>query len=345
MSLATLFANGRTQNNIGNVDRRRRRRIPRLGRGPSAAASVESSASSQLGGTTATTTRQSELGRELHQTTCTSLLAAIQPVIDDDASSVIHGINNGKNKNTHEDEDEGSNNSGVFRFDFAIGSMTNSNNGIHNTVDDFAVGFDVSKELRTLQREGGTKSKKKKKRKKKGKQIAGENTSDNTNSENVGTMLPSQEQHRPTNNDRSPTRNRDNDDRDGNCHASPDKKTTKRTFIKNAPDTTFVANAHPGMPSDHSTYDSTKTPSKCRIKSPPGFHFDPVVRRKGALVNRQSMGLHRQNRSNLPQQHGGVNNTKEGNSNSQQDATDAVTNSFTFGFNILGHGLLLSPSV
>jgi hypothetical protein len=284
-------------------------------------------------------------------------LAAIQSAIDDDASSIIHGINDGNNNNMHEDEGIGSNISGDFRFDFAIGSMMNFNNGIHNTAYDFAVGFDISKELRTIQRGGGTKSKKKKKRKKKGKQMARTNTSDNTNSENIGTMPPSREQHGPTNNDRSPTRNCDNDDRDGNCHSSPAKKTTKRTFTKNEPDTTFVANAHPSMPSDHPTsiteglarpsYEnySTKTPSKCRIKSPPGFHFDPVVRRKGALVNRQSIELHRQNRSNLTQQHGGVNNTKEGNGNSQQDATDAVTNSFTFGFNILGHGLLLSPSV
>jgi hypothetical protein len=81
-----------------------------------------------------------------------------------------------------------------------------------------------------------------------------------------------------------------------------------------------------------------------RIKSPPGFQFDPVVRRKGALVNRQSMGLHRQNRSNSSQQHGGA-NTKEENNNSQQDAPDAVTNPLTFGFNILADGLLLPPGI
>ena len=327
----------------------------------------------------AATTKLSDLERGPHTTTC-PFSAAIKFTIDDDSSSINHGINNSSNNNgKHGDDSGGTNYSGGFRFDFHLGSMPNSSNGTRNPThpdlchegcDDFAVGFvssrdgvdirqgsrggDVQQE--SQDREDGTGAKKMKKRKKeKGKRRAEANSFDNSNSENIGTMLPSREdQHRPTKSDRSPTRKCDNED--NNNYVSSTKKSTKHELtiqqVENAAGTTFVANGQHTQ-SGHSKSiterllqknDSSKTPLKSRIKPPPGFQFDPVVQRKGALVNRQSMGLHRQNRSNLSQQHGGV-NTKEENDNSQQNAPDAVTNPFTFGFNILGDGLLLPPGI
>ncbi len=367
MSLATLFANRRNANFSS-----RRRRIQR-GRGPSDAAVESSTTSQQLGETIvdpkAATTKLSGLDRESHPTLC-PFSAAIKSTIDDDAWSINHGINNSSNNNgKHRDDDGWTSSSGGFRFDFHLGSVTNSSNGTHNAThpglchegyDDFAVEFDSSRDGADIRqesrgsdiqqesqgsdiqqesqgREVGTKSKNKKRRKKKGKQRASANSFDIINSENIGTMLPSREdQYRPTKSDRSPTRKCVNND--SNYDARSTKKSTKNESG------TILGQSKSITERLVQKNDSTKTPLKSRIKPPPGFQFDPVVQRKGALVNRQSMGLHRQNRSNLSQQHGGV-NTKEENDNSQQDAPDSVTNPFTFGFNILGDGLLPPPGI
>ena len=370
MSLATLFSNRR------NVNITRRGRTLRRGRGPFDAAVKSSMTSSQLGETIvdpkAETTKHN-LDRESHTKLCPYSVAIEYP-INDDASSINHGINNSSNSNNkHGDGYGGSDFAGGFRFNFHLGSVTNSSNGTHHATkdlchdgnDEFAVEFDSSRDGADIRqesrgrdiqqesrgREDGTTSKKKKKRKKKGKRTVSSNSSGNNNSENIGTMLPSwDDQHRPTNSDRSPARKCDNDD--SNYDVSLTKKSIKHAFtmVKTAAGTTFDANGQHTQSGQSKLIterlvkkmDSTKTPLKSRIKPPPGFQFDPVV--KGALVNRQSMGLHRHNRSNLSQQHGGV-NTKEKNDNSQQDAPDAVTNPFTFGFNVLGDGLLLAPGI
>ena len=151
--------------------------------------------------------------------------------------------------------------------------------------------------------------------------------------------------------DESPATSReeddDSDDRSSNEMSMGRALTTVRggrhstAARRDAPSSDRSSSNAEGLSLSHDGNDRTKGTAKFGIPPPPGFHFDPIVRRTGALVNRQSMGMHRQNREQH-QHRGAASTTEEGILNSQQrdDSDAAAINSFTFGFNILGLGLL-----
>mmetsp|Transcript_20669 Transcript_20669/g.42597 ORF Transcript_20669/g.42597 Transcript_20669/m.42597 type:complete len:391 (-) Transcript_20669:39-1211(-) len=91
----------------------------------------------------------------------------------------------------------------------------------------------------------------------------------------------------------------------------------------------------------------TSSPQSMLTDEMTKFHFDPIVSNRGAMVNRNSMNLHRQNRDYHLQRNsvglsnsGGHLNTNHSTRRDGQGASDNESNPFTFGFSIFGQGIL-----
>ena len=241
-------------------------------------------------------------------------------------STINSAANQSKNKIT-ECKPEG------FKFAFDIGMQNDDDNTSNHLKNDgsFAFGFDESlfpnKEQQKQPSKNSKKSKKKKKRKKKTK----------TTDVNASIM----------NNGRGPQQFAEVDvpnvaanedmERDAHTECKTSELSAKQSSIGNRGDT----------PNDEcntfSKQKNTDTTTKSDIlRPPPGFHFDSsaIQNRRSAMVNRQSMDLHRLNRTPNPKQKQRGAAHGDNQINSVDDDTTSSSNPFTFGFSIFGDGLL-----
>ena len=228
-----------------------------------------------------------------------------------------------------------SSNDHSFRFDFEMetSSLSVKEDEYNNKNGGFAFAFDVDNKA-TIPANSLKKKRRKKngrrKKKKKNSNISGAGEPVVGGGCNMGSQCISESDHQDISNspleDVKHSTNTDIQNKEsavGDTLPGPSSSANKHTRPKSE------------APPQSNLKDSTTKPLK--VKPPPGFQFDPAVQySKCALVNRQSMGLHKQNRDLLRKQE----SSTVGVVDDDTVSNNTETNPFTFGFSIFGDSLL-----